>query len=84
MLFVCLALGMFFAWDATRQLIDLHDAALFGNISIFMLAWLSFLALIVLRFLILLGMAVLDWFDSLRTRVGTLSDDDLPVVTVIY
>ena len=83
MLFVCLALGMFFAWDATRQLIDLHDAALFGNISIFMLAWLSFLALIVLRFLILLGMAVLDWFDSLRTRVGTLSDDDLPVVTVI-
>ena len=83
MLFVCLALGTFFAWDATRQLIDSHDAALFGELSWFMLAWLGFLALIVLRFLIFLGMAVLDWFDSLRPKRSASSDDELPFVTVI-
>ena len=83
MLFACLALGTLAAWSSTQQLLESSDAELFGPMSVFMLIWLSFLALIVLRFLILLGMAVLDWFESLRMTHGTVPDDELPYVTIV-
>ncbi len=78
---LALALATVLAWKGTQLLLQRElDVAAHG---LFFVIWLILLIVITVRYLMMLGLATMDYFQHQLSPPAVIAEDDLPFISVI-